>query len=447
MKNLYACILLIISLPAFVNAQIITTIAGNDSAGYKGDGLYASYALLNDPMGIMVDKSGEIYIADAGNKRIRKIDVYGDMHTIAGNGKFSHTGDGNTATSASICTPVCIKSDISGNLYFAEDSGTISGLHFGWVRKIDKDGIITTIAGNGMAGYGGDGGPATLAKFNSISDLALDKKGNIYVADNLNKRIRRIGIDGIITTIAGDGSGYYNGEGISATSAGLLNIAGIAFDNHENLFISDLGNRRIRKVDSTGIITTVAGNGSFDYTGDYGPATNAGVYDPMNIAIDSEGNIFFGDYFFNRIRKVSSAGIITTIAGTGVIGNNGDDGPALEARLTTPIGIAVDGRGNIYFSNRYANSIRKIWSPSVRSNAYNHNNDNINIQPNPTTGELFIKSPDKVSVKVYNIVGQLVTQGVNTDRISIASFPAGMYLVKLYDEQGTVIKQNKIVKQ
>ena len=214
--------------------------------------------------------------------------------------------------------------DASGNLYIA-DTGNNR------IRKVSATGIITTVAGNGSAGYSGDGGPATSAQLDGPEGVAVDGSGNLYIADTCNNRIRKVSATGIITTVAGNGSAGYSGDGGPATSAQLSLPAGVAVDGSGNLYIADSGNNRIRKVSATGIITTVAGNGSPGYSGDGGPATSAQLNQPAGVAVDASGNLYIADSSNNRIRKVSATGIITTVAGNGFDGYSGDGGPATSA--------------------------------------------------------------------------------------------------------------------
>jgi sugar lactone lactonase YvrE len=219
---------------------------------------------------------------------------------------------------------------------------------------------ITTIAGTGGYGGSGDGGPATSAQLWDPRGVAVDSDGNIYIADPGNYRIRKVDSSGNITTFAGNGTPGYSGDGESATSAQLNNPNGIAVDSLGNIYIADQYNYRIRKVDSDGKITTIAGNGTPGYSGDGGPATSAQLYNPSGVAVDSDGNIYIADNNNYRVRKVDSSGKITTFAGTGTAGYSGDGGPATLAQLNWPYGVAVDSVGNIYIADRSNNRIRKV---------------------------------------------------------------------------------------
>jgi trimeric autotransporter adhesin len=325
---------------------IITTVAGDGTTGYKGDGGLATSAGLYYPQGVAVDASGNIYIADTVNHRIRLVTKStGIITTVAGDGTIEYKGDGGLATSAGLYFPYGVAVDASGNIYIAD-------YYNHRIRLVTKStGIITTVAGDGIAGYTGDGGLATSAGLNYPQGVAVDASGNIYIVDTSNSRIRLVTKStGIITTVAGDGTIEYKGDGGLATSAGLYYPYGVAVDASGNIYIADTVNGRIRLVTkSTGIITTVAGDGSILYKGDGGLATSAGLYSPFGVAVDASGNIYIADTVNSRIRLVTkSTGIITTVAGDGTVGYKGDGGLATSAGLSTPYGVAVDASGNIY---------------------------------------------------------------------------------------------------
>ncbi len=326
--------------PVRANAQItlpgqglINTIAGNGNAGYSGDNGAAVNAELQYPGGVAVDSNGNVYIDDYYNSRIRKITAStGVITTVAGNGTAGYSGDGGAATSAELNYPTAVAVDAYGNIYIADNSNER-------VRKVTvSTGIITTIAGNGNLGYSGDGGAATSAELDLPLSVAVDSSGNIYIAD-FGNRVRKVTVSsGIITTVAGDGTAGYSGDGGAATSAELNYPSGVAVDSSGNIYIGDTSNERIRKVTvSTGVITTVAGNGTLGYSGDGGAATSAELGYPWGVAVDSSGNIYIGDSNNNRVRKVTvSTGIISTIAGNGTGGYTGDGGTATNAELNGP---------------------------------------------------------------------------------------------------------------
>jgi len=335
----------------------ITTIAGNGTAAYSGDGGPAASASINRPTGVTVDASGNIYIADQNNNCIRKVDAStGDITTIAGNGTKGYSGDGGPAASASLDHPTGAAIDGSGNIYIADYSNHS-------IRKMDAStGNITTVAGNGTAGYSGDGGPAASASLSNPYGVAVDGSGNIYIAASIDHRIRKVDAAGVITTVAGNGTQGYSGDGGAAASASLNQPTGAAVDASGNIYIADQNNNRIRKVDaSTGNITTFAGNGSQTYSGDGGPASSATLYYPARMAVDASGNIYIADKSNHRIRMVNaSTGDISTIAGNGTAEYSGDGGPAASASLNNPTGAAIDGSGNIYIADAGNNRIRMV---------------------------------------------------------------------------------------
>jgi trimeric autotransporter adhesin len=268
------------------NCQVINTIAGNGTSGWHGDGEYATSAQLSWPEHVRADNAGNIYIADFLNGRIRKVDTFGIITTIAGNGLNVYSGDGGPAAYASIEYPISLGFDGAGNLYIAEDSSYAwSGIGMGGsrIRKVDAAGIITTIAGNsygGAGGFIGDGGPATAAQFYSVFDIAVDAIGNIYICDLGNLRIRKIDTAGIINTIAGSGAYGWSGDGGPAIEAEFTTPMGITVDGTGNVYIADFTNNNIRKVDTFGIISTIAGNLMYGFSGDSGQATAAELWSP-----------------------------------------------------------------------------------------------------------------------------------------------------------------------
>ena len=334
--------------------NIISTIAGNGTSGYNGEGT-ATVRELSAPSGIATDAAGNIYVTDNNNNRIRKITPGGIISTICGTGSNGYTGDGGPATAAKIYGPWGITIDAVGNIVFADRVNCA-------IRKIDTSGVITTIAGTGTSGFSGDGGAATAAKISYLIGVTSDTSGNIYFADVSNNRIRRITPAGIIKTVAGNGSGGYSGDGGAATSTKLNSPEGVFMDNSGNLLIADEGNNRVRKVTPAGIISTIAGNGTAGYSGDGGAATAAELSGTDDVEADSSGNIYLVDVTNNSIRKITPAGIITTIAGTGTAGFSGDGGAATAGQLNHPTGVTVDNSSNIYIADPANNRVRKISS-------------------------------------------------------------------------------------
>ena len=334
---------------------IITTVAGTDGSGYAGDGGTATNAELNYPTGVAFDAAGNLFIADDVNERVRKVDTNGIITTVAGTGTAGNSGNGGPAVDATLRGPVGVTFDTYGNLYISEYGN-------GDVLKMDTNGIITRVAGTGTVGLSGDGGQATNSALYSVTGAAVDGNGNLYVIDYNHSRIRKVGTNGIITTVAGNATsafhGGFSGDGGVATSAQINAPNGIALDLSGNLFIADTGNSRIRKVDTNGIITTVAGNGSTGYDGDNQAATNAAVW-PYGVVLDTTGNLLISDHS-GRIRRVDANGIITTVAGRGGFGFFGDGGAATNASFNFSRGVALDKLGNLFVADEYNNRIRKV---------------------------------------------------------------------------------------
>ena len=338
----------------------ILTIAGNGSASFSGDGGAANLASLNVAVDVSADRAGNLFIADQYNHRIRKIAPGGIISTVAGTGAPGYSGDGGPAVNAQINTPTGICADNAGNLYIA-DVGNQR------IRKVDVSGVITTIAGNGSKGYGGDGGPAVNATFYNAVRVTVDLSGNVLVADQSNHRIRRITPGGTISTVAGNGagtpaSGAFSGDGGPATAASLNNPTAIAVDGNGVIYIADQFNQRIRKVTTDGLITTIAGNGNAGYSGDGGPALAASLNYPGGIAVDAGGNICFNDDVNFRTRRIAVNGTITTVAGNGVQGFSGDGGAATAASLNGNFGITLDPSGNLYIADSTNNRVREVYA-------------------------------------------------------------------------------------
>lgn len=331
----------------------ISTLAGNGTNGYSGDGGAATSSEFADPTGVAVDSSGNVYIADQLNHRIRKVAAGGTVTTVAGNGTSGYTGDSGSATSAEISSPEGAAVDSSGNLYIADTTNSV-------VRKVSTSGTITTIAGSSTSGFGGDGAAATNAQLLTVSCVAVDSSGNLYISDTGNDRVRKVAPDGTITTIAGTGLATFGGDGGQAASASLNSPQGLAVDAAGNLYIADSRNARIRKVTPDGMISTIAGTGTAGFSGDGHAGTAAKLNNPEGVAVDAAGNLYIVDTFNNRIRKLSTDGTITTIAGDGTASYWGDGGPALNGQFRFPFGIAVDAAGKLYVADAQNNVIRVL---------------------------------------------------------------------------------------
>jgi sugar lactone lactonase YvrE len=444
MKKLFTIILLAL-FEISANGQIINTIAGNGTNGFSGDGGVAYAAELNYPSNAVLDASGNIFIADQSNNRIRKVST-SIITTIAGNGIYGYTGDGGAATSSELYNPQGLALDASGNIFIADTYNNR-------LRKVTvSTGIITTVAGNGTQGSIGDGGAATAAELSLPMGVALDASGNIFIVDQGSNKIRKVTVStGIITTVAGNGTQGYSGDGGAATSAQLQFPKSVALDASGNIFIADGGNNRIRKVTvSTGIITTVAGNGTQGFSGDGGVATAAELHSPSGVALDASGNIFIADQFNNRIRKVMvSTGIITTVAGDGTLGFSGDGGAATSAQLQFPQSIAVDASGNIIIADVNNNRIR-IVNAAVGIEKFAISNEQINIYPNPTTGKFIFETnaTEKQTMQMFDINGRLVlSQSISgTTNIDVSNFDNGIYTLTIKNSLGVTNKKLVIAK-
>ena len=330
---------------------IITTVAGTGVCGYSGDGGPATSARIYFPYGLALDAKGNLYIADPNNYRIRMLAPNGTISTFAGNGKCCYAGDGGPATSAEIYFATGVAVDSAGNVYIADADNAR-------IRMVDPSGTISTIAGTGVSGFAGDGAAAAGARLSTPEGVAVDPSGNIYIADTGNSRIRILNAGGTISTSVGGAIG----AGGLAVQAFLSKPSGVVRDSAGNTYVSDAGNQLVRKVTSTGLIASVAGTGSAGFSGDGGSATAAQLSAPQQLALDRAGNLFIADSGNARIRKVDTAGNITTVAGTGSTGSTGDSGPAGSAQIGIPYGIAVDASGNLYLSDVIHHVVRKVDS-------------------------------------------------------------------------------------
>jgi hypothetical protein len=378
-------------------AGSITTVAGDGASAFRGDGDPAVAAQLGSPFDVAVTANGSLLIA-TGAGRIRRVAPTGIITSVAGTGTGNFRGDGGPAVSPNteLLFPTSAALDKAGNLFFIDatrirkvsSNGTITTVAGATdltpgtrgivvdgagnllvadganhrIRKISPDGTLTIIAGSGTPGFSGDGGPATAAQLNFPAALALDAAGNLLIADNGNHRIRKMTVSGLMSTVAGTGVSGFGGDGGPAVSATIRQPTGVAVDGAGNLLIVDIGNNRIRKINTAGIMTTVAGDGVRGFGGDGGPAVSARLNAPDGIAVDTAGNLFIADSSNHRVRRITPAGIITTIAGNGFHGFSGDGGPATSAQLTNPASVAVDSDGNLFVVDA-SKRIRKITFP------------------------------------------------------------------------------------
>ena len=332
--------------------QTISTVAGNGTYGFSGDGGPATSASLGYAQGIAVDGAGNRYFPDFLSFRVRKVTPGGVISTVAGNGVFADSGDGGLATAASFRYLYRVAVDAGGNLYLPDYQSAR-------IRKVSPGGIISTVVGTGVPGFSGDGGLATSTNINGPFAVAIDSLGNLFFIEYNNSRVRKVSSAGIISTVAGTGGPGFGGDGGPATSASLMLPLGLTVDSIGNIYIADSGNHRIRKVSTSGTISTVVGTGSSGFSGDGGNAMSATLAYPYDVKVDGIGNLYIADINNQRIRKVTPAGIISTFAGTGTAGFSGDGGPANLARLNYPTGISVGG-GNLYIADLNNLRIRKV---------------------------------------------------------------------------------------
>jgi sugar lactone lactonase YvrE len=333
---------------------IITTVVGTGLNGFSGDGGPALNATLNYPTGLALDASGNLFIVDENNQRIREVATNGIITTVAGNGSAAYSGDGGPATNASLYYPTAVAVDAFGNLFIADGNNSV-------IREVETNGIISTIAGRGgVEGFTGDGGLAINAELGYAQGVAVDSSGYVIIADTDNGRVRRTKVGSVINTIAGGGIG----DGGAAVNAYVRAPLAMAMDTSGNLFYCDTGNNRVREIATNGIIVTVAGTGSYGYTGNGGPATNATLSEPYAVAVDNIGEVFIMDYENSVIRKVGTNGTITTVAGGGT-NANGDGIPATNATVSYVRGMAVDSLGNLFFADTYSNRIREVTTNGI----------------------------------------------------------------------------------
>lgn len=346
----------------------IVTVVGSGEPGIEGVGGPATEAQLRSPVGLAFDEDGNLYIAERFNHRILRVDPSGIVTVVAGSltedgyARRGFSGDGGPATEAELSDASAIATGPDGDLYISDSRNHR-------VRMVDRDGIITTVAGNGKEGFSGDGGPATRASLDFPLGLALDGEGNLYIWDSGNLRIRMVARDGTITTVAGTGEPGSSPDGTPAIEARLASPSdhmplGLALDGAGRLLITDQGNNRIWMIDEQGRLRTVAGSGEWEFSGDGGPATEAGVNGPLDIAIGPDGSLYITTHTHgsegHRVRMVDEDGVISTIAGTATSGYSGDGGPATEGELNIPAGVAIGPDGNLYIADGLNNVIRMV---------------------------------------------------------------------------------------
>ncbi|MET7391787.1 NHL repeat-containing protein [Streptomyces sp. NPDC005529] len=325
-----------LALPAqqLLKLRAMTTLAGTAHPSFGGDGGPAHQAKLSTPRGVAVGRDGTVYIADAYNHRIRRITSDGVITTLAGTGQNGYSGDNGPAHQAQLYYPHSLAVGSDGTVYVADMSNHC-------IRRITLDGTITTLAGTGGPGYSGDNGPAHQAQLYYPTSVAVGPDGTVYIADTYNERIRYVAVDGTITTLAGTGEPGYSGDNGPAHQAQLCYPVGLAVGPDGTVYIADTSNHRIRHVALDGTITTLAGTGRNGYGGDNGPGREAQLQYPTGVAVDPDGTLYIADTSNHRIRHVALDGTITTVAGTGQNGYGGDGGPSHQATLTHPRILAL----------------------------------------------------------------------------------------------------------
>ena len=450
----------------------VTTLAGSTTSGAT-DGI-GTDAFFRNPWGIAADGSGNVYVADQGNLKIRKITANGIVTTLAGNGTQGATN--GTGISTSFNYPSGVAVDAAGNVYVADRENSK-------IRKISAAGIVTTLAGKGTPGA--TNGTGASASFSLPSGVAVDGSGNVYVADNENCKIRKITATGVVTNLAGNGyNGITDGAG---TTASFNNPEGVAVDATGNVYVADTGNHKIRKITPAGAVTTLAGNGSSG-TND-GTGTSGRFNNPMGIAVDATGNVYVADSGNHKIRKITLAGAVTTLAGSGA--PDGNDGYGTAASFSNPRGIAVDISGNIYIGDFENHKIRKITyygysiypklpagldfdattgiisgTPTVASplttytvtatnsagsttttlaistavlGTASFTKEPLTLFPNPAHNLIQIQSSDNLTIDrviITDLTGKVILeQALDTNTINIAQLASGMYIIKAFSGQ------------
>lgn len=423
-----------------IEAQTVSTLAGSSTTGFL-DGPAAT-AQFNTPTGIAIDGSGSIFIADQYNSRIRKLSTSAVVSTYAGTGAFSFS-DGPVAT-AELKYPYGVAVDAAGTVYIADQVNNR-------IRVVSTSGIVSTLAGTGVAGY--LDGPGATAKFNGPKGIAVDAIGNVYVGEGNGLRIRKIDVAGNVTTIAGTGVfGYLDGPGTTA----MFGVpTALAVDAVGNIYVGDVSH--IRKIDVMNNVTTYAGSGLAGFAD--GPALSATFASAEGIAIDAAGNLYIADATNHRIRKITTAGMVSTLAGSGAYGYL--DGAASTAQFHTPNGVAVDAVGNVYVIDQYNKRVRKISGVTTDLSDNTTSKPVFELYPNPTSElininvsnlsvtEMVTEQGRSIEVTITNTLGQVVLNDKITNTQSsfnVQHFVSGVYFVTVTDSKGnTSVK--KIIKE
>ncbi len=412
--NIFGCnrvVLITITTP--IDSSVVRkiyTIAGTGVHGFSGDGGLAIDAKIYHPSYLTKDAIGNVYFSDIYNRRVRKIATNGTISTVAGNGMTGLVGEGVPATATQIPTPIGLAIDALGNLYIVEFSTST-------IRKVDTSGIITTFAGNGISSSSGDGGLATSASFHYPSGIAIDNAGNVYVTEQWGNKIRKIAHStNIVSTIAGTGEAGYSGNGGPAVNAKISAPNFIFVDSANNIFFTDNGNHALRKINNYGIISTVAGNGLLGSSGNGGAAIAARLNYPAGATMDAEGNIYISDYGNDMVRKINTSGVISAFAGTGAAGYNSDCRIPTTAQIKSPLGIIMSNDGGIILSDEGNSRIRKIHTSNYPSISISGDSDicigNTSLLVSSYSGSNWISS--NTSVATVSTTGLITGIGIGT---------------------------------
>jgi len=414
-KQVFSFTLLLVSLFSFAQTYesgiTVTTFAGSGGGYADGTGTAAQFSY---PTGVAVDASGDVYVADKSNDKIRKITPAGVVSTLAGSNNGYADGTGTAAQFSSLSG---VTVDASGNVYVGDMSNNK-------IRKITPAGVVSTLAGS-SAGYAD--GTGTAAQFNYPVGVAVDASGNVYVADYYNHKIRKITPAGEVSTLAGSTGGYADGTG---TAAEFFYPAGVAVDASGNLYVADYGNDKIRKITPTGIVSTFAGsnNGYADGTG-----IAAQFSLPAGVAVDASGNLYVADTHNHKIRRITPAGVVTTLAGST---DGYADGTGIAAQFSFPTGVVVDASGNMYVADQSNQKIRKITGGVLSTASYTQVGG-FTVYPNPSKGVFNIEAQNNATIEVFDMLGkQIITQkvAIGTATVNLSSFTAGVYFAKITTE-------------
>jgi sugar lactone lactonase YvrE len=431
MKKKYVLVFLLFC-TYLTQSQTITTVAGDGSSGFSGDGGLATTAQLNLPFNLTFDKSDNIFIADTYNNSIRKIDSKSGIITTV-------VGTADKRQVSELKTPTGLTFDNYNNLFIAD----LANLR---IRKVNLDtGSAITLVGQKSEKEV----PNINASLGGPFSVVFDKKGNLYISINGDSKVSKVEFyTGKISTVAGTGEAGFTGDGDLAKNAQLANPTGLALDGKGNLFIADTGNERIRKVDlNTGIITTIAGTGETGFKGDGDLAKNARLANPLGLAIDKKGDLFVVDRGNNRVRKIDmSSGVISTVAGTGEAGFSGDGSLATKAKLANPTGLAFNKEGDLFVVDRGNNRIRKISGLSSTSNDEVALAANVLVYPNPSTDKITVELKNNLELKkvsLFDTAGKQVKVKMTDNTLNVAKLPRGIYVLRVATSKGNI--EQKIV--